>query len=208
MVNDAEQQQLRISQLESELEEMTLAVTEAWDRLAALLQSEPPPSTRTESSLTHLETMMAATNTSIAGLYKVADHEWFTTPLSIPLPPKVMTELDTKATINTVFRATNVAAAGRFQIKWMFAPIIVGGRVAGAVGVGTEDFAREFVAADEQILARLAERLAGAFIANDLAASLQREAESARELRIAHLIQSSMLPSELPSQERFSVASQ
>jgi len=184
----------RIAELERELAEMTIALSQAWDQLVPLLQATPQQAASTQDSAPILEAIMAAIDVRMAGVFLVKGKEWFSIPQNIPLPPALNDLLNTPGQPAKPFLMPQLLKWDGVETQWLFMPILIEQQIVGAIGVGVESGGHIFTAVDARILERMTERVANQIIAAALAESRLREAQAARELQIANHIQRSIQP--------------
>ncbi len=187
----------RIAELESELDEMTIALAQAWDQLVPFLQAAPTQATSTLDIVPVLESIIAAIDARMGGVYLKHDDEWLTIPLEMVNVRDFYKHLD-QLESGQIIHMHNIPAWHGRPTHWMFMPILINGKVVGAIGVGLEEGEREFTALDARVLTRMTERAASQIVAANLAESQAREAQLAREVQIASLIQRSIQPLTVP----------
>ncbi len=197
-----EQYEQRIATLEAHLDEMTVALTHAWNQLVPFLQNAPNPDA-TGDLEPILQSVIAAVDVPRGGIYLLETQEWITQPHELPTHP------DLKAYLQKV--ASEVPFSWRFYEAgraewWLFAPIITDDEIIGYIGIACDDGLREFTEAERRILVRMSERAAGQIGALKLAEMRQREAAARRELEIASHIQRSIQPKTAPSVPGLQVA--
>jgi serine phosphatase RsbU (regulator of sigma subunit) len=204
-----EDYQARIAELEDELDEMTMALSQAWDQLVPLLQDAPEQNTRTQDVLPLLEAVSAATETEMAAIYLLESNDFYIAPMYIALPLALMTALRgrlTRASTEQPIYLESTEDTLLYRTDWLFLPLIVEGEAAGAIGVGVSSNTRDFTALDLRILKRMAERVAGQVVAEKLAHSRAQQARLARELEIANTIQRSIQPAIMPATDALEIA--
>ncbi|MBI5930603.1 MAG: SpoIIE family protein phosphatase [Chloroflexi bacterium] len=187
----------RIAELEAELEEMTVALAQAWDQLVPFLQDAPTQATSTLDIVPVLESIIAAIDARMGAVYLKQDDEWFTIPseiVNVRVFYKHFDQLESGQTIHI----HNIPAWHGRPTHWMFMPILINGKTVGAIGVGLEEDERQFTALDARVLTRMTERAASQIVAANLVESQAREAQIAREMQIASLIQRSIQPLTVP----------
>lgn len=194
MSNMAEQ----IKQLEAELDEMTVALAHAWDQLIPLLQSESTSDANPEWEIVPLlESILAALDAEIVLVYLYDDREWLLVPAQYSLTPDIKKKVEQvdKQAVYYHDKSTD----------WAFIPIITENTTAGVVGVAT-DGKRELTSVEVRIVERMAERFANRIVATQLAISREKEAALRRELEIAHSIQRTIQPTNMPGIHGIEVA--
>lgn len=195
-MDDIESYQIQINLLEAELDEMTVALSQAWDQLVPLLQKAPPTNSSSVDVVATLQAIMAALDVPLSGIFLVEDNTWFTLPSDIALPTVFFDWL--KDPVQPLYLSEHMIWQG-IQTQWLFMPIIPEApRMAGAIGVGIDITNRHFTALEERILARMTERMASQMVAASLAQSRKWEAQTRRDLQIASLIQRSIQPTQPP----------
>ena len=194
--------QTRISALETELDEMTGALAQAWDQLVPFLQAAPERANSLRDIVPVLEGIMAAVDAEIGAIYLVPENsptaEWFTIPSNAISHSVLQQHFDALATNLHPYYVNHVPTWNGKPANWMLMPILVNNQPVGAIGVGISEGAREFNAFDARTLMRMTERVAGQIVASDLVASQAREEKLAQELQIAGLIQRSIQPGRSP----------
>ncbi|MBN1201621.1 MAG: serine/threonine-protein phosphatase [Anaerolineae bacterium] len=198
----AEAYEARIRQLETELEEMTASLAQAWDQLVPFLQATPQQANSTGDIVPVLESIMVAVDADVGALYLAPGDdrpaEWFTIPSNAVAFSDLQKYLDDCSQLTQPCRARNVRTWTGAPINWLLTPIVVSEQVVGAIGVGLAEGRRDFSAYDARTLMRMTERAAGQIVAADLAASRVREAQIAHAMQIAGLIQRSIQPATGP----------
>lgn len=208
MTNEVDLYKKRVQQLESELDEMTIALSQAWDQLTPLLQSAPEQANSTEDIIPVLESIMVGIGANKVAVFMSETEECYSIPEDMLFAQDVRQHLKTLGTDTNAFQFSVGARDKANTVNWLFAPIIAENKQVGAIGVGfleTED--RHFTAIDVRILQRMAERTASQILAAHLAQSRQRELLTARELQIASHIQRSIQPAKAPNVAHLEVAS-
>ena len=200
----------RIRQLETELEEMTGALAQAWDQLVPFLQAGPTGATTTLDIVPLLESIMAAVDAPMGAVY-FAPHgdrnaDWIALPTDVIALNAFQRHLENLLADGKTIHISNVIALNSLPSQWMFTPITLSNEVFGAIGVGMAVGSREFSSADARLVLRMTERVASQLIAADLAESKAREEKLAHELQIAGLIQRSIQPIREPQIESVEVA--
>lgn len=203
MMMDQMAYQNRIQALEHELDEMTGALSHAWDQLVPFLQEIPSETEKAKDIEPILYTVSAAVDTEIAGVYLFETDEWFTVPEPIPLPADFKQRL---MSISSEQTFTFMSKTGQ-HLFTAVAPVICDSAVIGVLGVGTSKPERTFTAVDLRIVKRTAERVGNQIAAAQLARFREREALRLRELQIANDIQQSVQPSDDPQDQRVQLAS-
>ena len=199
----SEQQENRIKQLETELDEMTVAVTQAWDQLSSLLNSSPQSVSPTQDAVPIVQAIMIAVEADMGAIFlieregKAAQH--IVIPSDVTDAKYLLQRLGDLHQISQTMTITQLPSWNGSLSNWLFAPIRVNADVVGVVGVGRGDGQRDFTASEARILLRMTERAAGEFAASSLALSHEREQRLAHEMEIAGLIQRSLQPLALPT---------
>ena len=206
----AEAQRERIRHLETELDDMTAALAQAWDQLVPFLQAAPKQAETTRDIAPLLETIMAAVDAPMGAVYLVAHDdrgaEWFALPTDVVSFATLQKDLDELIRHGQPVHISNIVTWNAKPTHWMFTPLLVDGTVVGAIGVGLDEGHREFRAADSRLVLRMTERISSQMVAADLAASKAREAKLAHDLQIAGLIQRSIQPASEPEIDGLEVA--
>lgn len=204
------QLELRIAQLETELEDMTASLAQAWDQLVPFLNASPEPTGTAVNVMPLLESIMAAVDAPMGAVYlsQRSDQaeEWRTLPseaFSLRTLQHHLHDHDP----HELLRLTGPHPWSGSTSHWLFVPLVVDGEVAGAIGVGFDSGQREFSNLDTKLLRRMSERAANQIIAASLAESREREAQIAHELQIAGMIQRSIQPVAVPTLAGIRVAS-
>lgn len=190
-----EDYQKQIAALEQNLDEMTVALTHAWNQLVPFLQ-DTAEADASQGLDPILQAVLAAVNVPQGGIYLLRDGEWLTFPPALPQRDLLSAYLqDVRSDTLFTWRYYD---EGRAQL-WLFAPIITNNDIVGYIGIANDDIQRQFTEAERRILIRMAERAAGQIGAIQLAEMRQREAAARRELEIASHIQRSIQPTDAPS---------
>lgn len=184
----------RIQSLQNELDEMTLALTQAWDQLVPFLQEVPEHANTTQDIEPILRALSMAVDADITGMFLAETEQWFTISDHIILDVFTIGQI---AAISTETILTLNTASGK-SIQWTCTPIFSEGKSIGVLGAGTVDLERSFTAVDLRIVTRMAERIGSQLTATQLARSREREAIQAHEMNIANGIQQSVLPTDKP----------
>jgi predicted glycoside hydrolase/deacetylase ChbG (UPF0249 family) len=90
--------EMRIQQLEYELDEMTAELSQAWDQLVPFLQELPQHTETGHDIKALLQAVSAAVDTQIAGIYLIQSKTWFTVPDQIMLTQKSLAMLTEQPT--------------------------------------------------------------------------------------------------------------
>lgn len=184
----------RIQALEDELDEMTTALSQAWDQLVPFLQEVPPQAETTRDIAPILEAVLAAADAEMAGIYLFHSDDWFSVPRLIPIDSAFSQQLRRITQEQTL----DCMAPSGSKIYWALAPVRSEQTIIGVLGIGSYDQQHAFNAVHLRIIARMAERIGSQVAAAQLARSREREAVVARELQIASEIQRSIQPEEGP----------
>lgn len=198
----------RIKALETELDEMTVALSQAWDQLVPFLQDSPEQTAAgTVSDLTPIiHAVMAGADAEFGVIY-LFDGEWSSVPETLTLSAARKRYLRDTLQEGSTLQWEENPPDEALRIHWVFAPIIADHQIIGSIGVGTAQEARSFTAADLRIVARMAERVSSQIVAAQLALSRQREALAEREMQIASMIQRSIQPCTPPELPNMQLAS-
>jgi GAF domain-containing protein len=202
-----EQYRERIAELEHELDEMTVALTHAWDQLVPFLQEAPRQAGSAQNLAPIIHAVMAASDTAYGGIYLFQDDVWSGIPDTRVLPADLCAQLKAEALSDKPVYFLNESGKTDGDLHWLFAPVTADNQVVGAIGIGNRETEHTFNAADHRILSRMAERVAGQIVAAQLARSHEREAAVRREMQIASMIQDSTQPTSPPRIPGVEVAS-
>lgn len=202
--------QIEIERLEKELEQMTMALAQAWDQLVPFLQDAPTPLEATLNVTPLLESIMAAVDAPMGAVY-FAPHggrpaDWIVLPTQLVELNSLELSLSELIAEDKPVHISNVMALNAQPMHWMFTPMRVDHEVVGAIGVGIENGPREFNSVDARLMLRMTERVVSQLVAVDLAESKAREAKLVHELQIAGLIQRSIQPASVPQIKGIEVA--
>ncbi len=184
----------RVQQLEKELEEMTIVLTQAWDQLVPFLQEVPTQAETVQNIEPILHTVAAAAAADLAGVYLYKADEWYCIPESINLSRDAIQRLSDIRDEQII----ELEAHTGIPVKWAFAPVISESERIGVLGIGTYDSYHTFSAVDLRIVRRMAERIGGQITASQLALLREREVVQARDMQIANEIQQSIQPANSP----------
>lgn len=193
----------RIAELEDELEEMTAAVSHAWDQLVPFLQETPQQASSPIDIIPIIQAAMAAADTDMGGVYLFQNDEWLAYPEHINLPPQLRERLKTLSEPGATLQWQSDTHSSH-NVSWFFAAVVAEHQVIGSIGVGSGDASRTFNTVDLRIITRMAERAASQIVAAQLAESREREAAVQHELQIANMIQRSnqpLHPPQIPNME-------
>ncbi|QPC84949.1 SpoIIE family protein phosphatase [Phototrophicus methaneseepsis] len=193
----------QIKKLEHELGEMTVALSQAWDQLVPFLQEVPFEAKTAQDIQPLLEAVTVAADSELAGIYLFKTDEWYTIPDQICLTDDAIQQLKALSNHETIEMFMKIGVSSH----WAFAPIISEGKRIGVLGIGTYDEARLFTAVELRIIMRMAQRIAGQIEAAQLATFREREAIQAREMQIAHDIQNSIQPKDVPQNRLYKIDS-
>lgn len=199
--------QQQIASLENELDEMTIALSHAWDQLVPFLQEAPAqPGVDAAHDLTLvIHAAMAGADAEFGAIY-LFDGAWISVPDTIMLSAAHKQLLQENLAEDAPLQWDEMLSKDR-QVHWIFAPIILDQRIIGGIGVAHRQHDRMFTSLELRILARMAERVANQVVASELALSRQREAAAAREMQIASTIQKSIQPISNPQHPAMRIAS-
>lgn len=184
-----------VEKLERELNEMTLALSQAWDQLVPLLQEVPTQAESPQDIEPILLTIAAAAAAELAGVYLFKADEWHCRPESVALTDAAIRQLKAIAEPQPV----RLASSDGQDTYWVFAPVMSEGDRIGILGVGTKDPSHSFTAVDQRIVIRTAERIGSKITAAQLLRLREKEMIRARDMHIANDIQQSIQPEEPPS---------
>lgn len=180
----------RIERLERELEEMTIALSQAWDQLVPFLQEVPSQAETTQDLVPILHAVAAAADAEFAGMYLFSSEEWLSIPASVPMSKTLKQHF---ATIPPDHSPDPFAIA-HADIHWVFTPVLSERKTIGVLGIGTRNPRRDFNAVEQRIVARMAERIGSQIASVQLARIRERELALQREMQIANEIQQSIQP--------------
>lgn len=191
MLNELEWAQQRITALESEIDEMTVALSQAWDQLIPLLQEQSIQEDSLHSVLTLLDSLMVATECDTAAIYLDETRTWRSLPTQNVIPVDLMRVVQHGTLPNDVWQWEN-----QLGEQWMFAPLLIDEQVAGVVGIGifSASIKTTYTAVDRRLLQRIAERISGQMMVTKLAIQREEAAKTAHEMEIANNIQQSVQP--------------
>ncbi|NJL93961.1 MAG: serine/threonine-protein phosphatase [Anaerolineae bacterium] len=205
MQNDADllkHYSARITQLEDEIEELTVALSQAWDQLAPLLQDTPLHITDANNILLLLDSIVTATEGYAAAIYLQEENLWRSVPSHVTLPPIVKQAVAQITPQDTVLyrvssERTNTPTP---NAKWALVPLLAEQKAVGALVLGIQANSQkpDFTALDLRLLQRVSDRITGQIISTRLALSQERAAKLAYELDIASNIQRSIQPGKPP----------
>jgi serine phosphatase RsbU (regulator of sigma subunit) len=202
-MKDASYYEGRIQTLERELDEMTVALSHAWDQLVPFLQDIPSQTETAQDIEPILYTVAAAVDTEMASIYLFNTKQWFSVPQPLPLTPEMIQQFSAISKAQTI---EFVAGNGQ-QIYAVFAPVTSESQVIGVLGVGTTNPQRTFTTVNLRIVGRTAERIGQQIATAQLARFREREALRLQELQIANDIQQSVQPDNAPYDQRIQIAS-
>ncbi|MBL8165508.1 MAG: hypothetical protein JNJ61_26230, partial [Anaerolineae bacterium] len=203
MTKDAKYYETRIQALEHELEDMTVALSHAWDQLVPFLQDIPSQTETAQDIEPILYTVAAAADAEIAGIYLFKTKQWY----SVPEPFSPSAELLQRFPSITKEQSIEFVAGDGRQVFAVFAPVISESQVIGVLGAGTYNPHRSFTVVDLRVIKRTAERIGQQIAAAQLAHFREREALRLHELQIANDIQQSVQPENAPLDQRIQMAS-
>src|SRR5690606_23383828 len=86
----------RILELEQELEEMTVELSQAWDQLVPFLQGPPQQAEATQSILSIIQATIAAADTEFGSVYLFENEEWFSIPDGVSVSSRLREQLRSK----------------------------------------------------------------------------------------------------------------
>lgn len=191
MPNDLQRAQRRIAKLETELDEMTIALSQAWDQLVPLLQDQPAIADELQDILLLLDSLMLATDSTTAAIYVAKTQTWRSVPVQNIIPLPLMQAIQHGPLPDNVWTWENNTGE-----QWIFAPLMVGQTVEGSIGIGLARTSSKdvFTAVDMKLLRRLADRISGQMAEVQLALSREKADKMTHELEIASTIQRSIQP--------------
>lgn len=193
----------RIQTLEDELNEMTVALSQAWDQLVPLLQDVPSQVDNSQEIDPILHTICAAADTDVAGIYLLETDEWHSVPQAVALDAAFIEQVKLQSTVQTLDYQDDRGIC----LRWAFAPVQLDHQNIGVLGIGTHDLERGFNAVTLRILVRMAERIGSQIAAAQLTRLREAEAIRERDLHIASDIQQSVQPSSPPQVPGLEIAS-
>ena len=202
-MNSVIEDKQRIEKLERELEEMTMALSQAWDQLVPFLKDIPEDTTTTQNIIPTLQAISVAVDTEIVGIYLFETNLWHTIPDNIEPTQEFLASL--KSITSEI--SVNVTLRNGKHINTALTPIYSEGEIIGVLGIGSYNVERVFTAVDFRIISRMAERLGSQIAVSQLAQLREREAIQAREMQIANEIQNSVQPTRSPDLARVKMAS-
>ncbi len=189
--------------LEQELEEMTIALSQAWDQLVPFLQDIPEATQVEKDNIPILQAISVASESDFVGIYLFEEERWFTYPEYIEPTEEFLNELKSTTTDRVMDFELHVGG----KVTSAITPIISENKIIGVLGVASVDVNRSFTAVDFRILHRMAERFGSQIAVSQLAQLREREALQAIELQIANDIQQSVQPTIFPDDKTISMAS-
>jgi serine phosphatase RsbU (regulator of sigma subunit) len=192
--DDLSYYQSYIQRLEAEIDDLTAALSQAWDQLVPFLQEVPVQAETASDIAPILQAVAAAADTEMAGVYLFEQDTWIAVPDSPALSATAQQQLRMMCCETTV----DLQLTDARLFHWTFTPIRTEDRMLGILGIGTNDVQHAFTAVEKRIVARMAERIGSQIAAAQLARSREREALHAREMHIAGTIQQSIQPETLP----------
>lgn len=189
--------------LEQELDEMTIAMSQAWDQLVPFLQDIPEATQVKQDVIPLLQAISVASESDFVGIYLFEEDRWFTYPEYVEPTEDFLSEL----------KSITQDRVGEFELRvggkvmGAMTPIISEDKIIGVLGVASVDVNRTFTAVDFRILHRMAERFGSQVAVSQLAQLREREALQAREMQIANEIQQSVQPTVFPKDTNIAMAS-
>jgi len=199
LTNQAKQ----IEKLEHELEEMTIALSHAWDQLVPFLQDLPEDTTRAQDVIPILQAISVAADAEIVGIYLFETNAWYNVPDNIE-PSQAF--LDKLKRI-TKEQSIQIQSLKGQDIRGAITPIVSEGEIIGVLGIGSYDKNRLFTAVDFRIINQMAQRVGSQIAVSHLAQLREREIVQAREMQIANEIQNSVQPKRSPNIPNLEMAS-
>ncbi len=193
----------QIEKLEHELDEMTVALSHAWDQLVPFLQDLPEDTTRVQDVTPILQAISVAADTEIVGIYLFESDLWYNYPTHIK-PTRAFLD---KLKFVTAELSTTIQLSTGERVQAAMTPIMSEGEIIGVLGIGSFDTSRLFTSVDFRIISRMAERLGSQIAVSQLAQLREREAIRAREMQIGNEIQNSVQPKSAPHISNLKMAS-
>jgi len=181
----------KIAQLETELEEMTVALAHAWDQLVPFLEDTTPSKSVYQHITSILDALLIALDTAVAITFLNQSKQWFQVPESKTIAPNITDVIKQQ----NIFKPVYLNSSSHYF--WVLVPIIVEKNNVGIIGIGRET--GEYSAVDVRIIERMADRLSSHMIADQLALSREYELQTRQEFKIASTIQESIQPNTMPS---------
>jgi serine phosphatase RsbU (regulator of sigma subunit) len=199
--------QQRIETLESDLDQMTAALSQAWDQLVPFLQKAPEQTgdDASQDFTVVIQAAMAGADAEFGAVY-LFPGAWISVPETLTLSDARKQLLHDTLREDAPLQWDEKLSQDR-HIQWLFAPILLDHRVVGGIGIAHSQDERLFTALEHRILARMAERIANQIVASELVLSRQREEAAAREMQIASMIQRSIQPKSNPQYSALRMAS-
>ncbi|MDX2141273.1 MAG: PP2C family protein-serine/threonine phosphatase [Chloroflexota bacterium] len=201
-MSDVHQYQEIIRKLEEELDQMTDALSQAWDQLVPFLEETPTAAKSAQDITPIIHALCAGADAEYGGVYLFKSDEWISIPALTLLPAS------TRERLRDIKREEFLVeiSAGNQPINWAFVPILSEDDIMGMIGIGTADRQHKLTAVELRILHRMAERVGSQISAAKLARVRAREAAFQREVQIAKDIQQSIQPISPPNVEGVEMA--
>jgi serine phosphatase RsbU (regulator of sigma subunit) len=200
---DMPEYQGKIRKLEAELDQLTAALSQAWDQLVPFLEGTPTAAESAQDFTPIIHALCAGTDAEHGGVYLFASDEWIAVPVSTTLTVDTQKQLRTIKCEQYCFELM----PGNASIRWTFVPIMSEQDIMGVIGIGTPDTERKLTAVEMRILHRMAERVGSQISVAKLARVRAREAVMQREIQIARDVQQSIQPLSPPNVEGIDMAS-
>ena len=136
MINELDLHKQHIAKLESELDDMTAALSQAWDQLTPLLQATPEQSNSTEDIMPILESIMTGIGAHKVAVFMLETEECYSIPEGILFTKELRDRLKSLQTDSDTFQFALPTRQGKDIANWLLAPIVTENIVVGAIGVG------------------------------------------------------------------------
>jgi serine phosphatase RsbU (regulator of sigma subunit) len=199
--------QQRIQQLETELEEMTIALAQAWDQIVLVLQQSTLPLHTNSDIIPILTSVRTSLDAAAVCLYFSTSQEHFNFPEGVSPPEELSSTLSTLSAPAESFEIQTRNGDG-VEMTWLFMPVILEQQIHGALGVAFESARHTVVALDKRVLQHITNLIESQMMAARLTRAREQEAELNHDLAIASQIQKSIQPPEMPKTERLQVVAE
>lgn len=193
----------KCEKLEHELDEMTVALSHAWDQLVPFLQELPEDTTTAQDVMPILQAISVAADTEIVGIYLFEIDFWYNVPKHIE-PTKAFLS---KLRLVTKEQSIEIQLLTGQMVRAAITPIVSEDEIIGVLGIGSYDMNRSFTSVDFRIINRMAQRVGSQIAVSQLAQLREREAMQAREMQIGNEIQNSVQPKSAPTIPNLKMAS-
>lgn len=203
MITDCGDFKKRIEHLERELDEMTVALSQAWDQLVPLLQDVSVQAETTEDIEPILHSIATATNTNVVGIYLCRADEWHNIPKPIYFSEIALQKLKNITHEQVLYLDTEQGEL----MQWAFAPVMSEGKPIAFLGIGTYETQRAFTALNLRIIVRMAERISNQISVALLSRLRAKEQLRNHDMEVARNIQKSIQPIESPKTPLVQLAS-